>query len=106
MVYHFRLILERSKDKNFEKMQKTSFWANFDHFYSKLDKLDFFLENQALSVFSSDKIFHSCKKSEKTNQPFLRKTVKRQMGGQTDRADIIGSSHLAKSKNELLAFVS
>ena len=42
MVYHFRLILERSKDKNFEKMQKTSFWANFDHFYSKLDKSDFF----------------------------------------------------------------
>ena len=47
----------------------------------KTRSIKIFLENSATSVFSYHKTLHSYKTSEKSNEPFVRKTVDRQ----TDR---------------------
>ena len=50
----------------------------------KTRSIKIFLENSAISVFSYHKTLHSYKTSEKSNEPFVRKTVDRQTDRQAD----------------------
>ena len=76
MVFHFRLISEKSNDKNFQKFHKTTFCGHFLSFLPKNWPMRNFLENQTPSVFSSYKVLQSSCNSEKASEPFLRKTDK------------------------------
>ena len=66
------------------------------HEMGKYGKVNAKICPMALSVFSSMKILNSCKKSEKTNEPFLRDTVNRQTDTWIGRSDFIGLSCLAQ----------
>ena len=59
-------------------------------FWSKKGPRDFFFENRALSLFSVYGPLSSCRKSEKTNDPILRKTLEgRTDRGRTDEGEFI-----------------
>ena len=92
--FHFRLLPRKTNDKFFKKIQKTLFgghvailafsgqtWAKMN-FPGKTDQ----------SVFKYSNYLSSCQKSEKTNMPFLRKMLNRQMDGQADNHDFVGCS--------------
>ena len=70
-----------SNEAILRKIPKTSFWARFGPFWPKNGQMDFFLKNRAPSVFYTCGPLTSCKNSEKTNEPILRKA----RHGQTDR---------------------
>jgi hypothetical protein len=72
---------EKSNEAILRKIPKTSFWARFGPFWPKNGQMDFFLKNRAPSVFYTCGPLTSCKNSEKTNEPILRKA----RHGQTDR---------------------
>ena len=66
------------------KNQRTLFWGHFGLFFPNLDKNEFSLEKRTLSVFKYFNYLPSCKKSEKTNETFLKKmTDGRTDGGHT-----------------------
>ena len=85
--FHLRLFLEKTDDNIFEKIQETLFWGLFMVVFSKFEQKWFFLEKKALTVFTYSNYLPSCKKSEKTNEPSLRKMpnwrTDRQPDGQT-----------------------
>ena len=78
MVFNFRLIPEKLDSKISQKMQKHHLAAIFGPFLHKIGWIGIFFENRALVVLTSDKLLHSCKKSEITNEPFLKKKKKTQ----------------------------
>ena len=57
-------------------------------FCPNLGKYEFSWKKRALLVFKYSNYLPLCQKSEKTNEPFLRKMPK----GQTDNSDFIGPS--------------
>ena len=58
--------------KFFKKSKKTYFWAILGPFSTNLRKNEFSWE-KGLSVFKCSNYLHCAKKSEKTNDTFLRK---------------------------------
>ena len=87
--FHFRLFPGKNNDKIFQKIWKTLFWSHFWSFLPKFGKKWILIEKRALSVFKYYNHLPSCKKSEKNNNPFLRKILKwrteRQKDRETDR---------------------
>ena len=73
-------------------------WVHFGPFLLKFALTWIFLEKGALSAFKHSSYLTSCPKSEKINEPFLRKILNWQMGGQperwtegqTDKSDFVG----------------
>ena len=63
-----RLFSGKTNDKIFQKIQKILFWSHFAQIWAKLK----FLEKRTLSVFKESNYLPLLKKSEKTNDPFLR----------------------------------
>ena len=99
--FHFRLFPEKTKDKIFLKNQKTLIWNHFGLFLPKFGQKSISLEKRTLSVFKYSNYLPSCKKSEKTNDPFLRKTL----NWRTDTpdrqiSDFIGPSVGRESKTQ------
>ena len=82
--FHLRLFLEKTDDNIFEKIQETLFWGLFMVVFSKFEQKWFFLEKKALTVFTYSNYLPSCKKSEKTNEPSLRKMPNWRTDRQTD----------------------
>ena len=72
---------------NFFKKSKNPLWGLFGPFIPKFGQKWIFLETRALSVFQYSNYLPLCKKSEHTNDPFLRKMP----NWQTDNGDFIGS---------------
>ena len=72
--FHFRLFPRKTNEKNFQKIQKALFRGHFGPFLPKFGWKWIFLERKALSVFKYSDCLPLCQKSEKTNEPFLRKT--------------------------------
>ena len=69
--------------KFFEKSKKPYVGAILGHFCPKLDKKEFSWKKKALLTFKYSNYLPSCKKSEKANDPFLRKKCLTE--GRTDR---------------------
>ena len=82
--FHFRLIPEKTKAKIFWKLQNTLFWAHFCPFCPTWVKINF-PGKKALSVFKYSHYLLSCKKLEKTNDPFIPEKNAELTDGQTDR---------------------
>ena len=57
------------------KMSKTSFFGYFGPFMPKYGKMGVLPKNRALSLLSPYGPLTSCRKSEKTNEKFLRKLM-------------------------------
>ena len=72
------------------KNQRTLFWGHFGLFFPNLDKNEFSLEKRTLSVFKYFNYLPSCKKSEKTNETFLKKNDRRTDRRRTHNSDFIG----------------
>ena len=70
MLFHFRLITDKLDSINSQKLQE----YRFSPIFHKIGWIKIFFEHRASSTLTSYKILTSCKKSEKTNEPFLRKT--------------------------------
>ena len=73
------------------KIQRTDFEKSlknpiFGQIWAKICRMRFFFENRAPLFFRVYGYLPSCKKSEKTNDPILRKAVDRR----TDRGQFIG----------------
>ena len=66
------------------KNQRTLFWGHFGLFFPNLDKNEFSLEKRTLSVFKYFNYLPSCKKSEKTNETFLKEMTDGRTDGWTD----------------------
>ena len=75
MFFHFKQKKYTSMDQIFTKTAKTLFWAHFDHFLPQNGKIGFFPKNRASSLFFIYGPLTSCKKSEKTHEPILRKSI-------------------------------
>ena len=73
--FHFRLFPRKTKDKIFQKIQKTLSWGHFGPFLPILGQKWIFLEKRTLSVFRYSDYLPSCRKSEKTIMPFPRKML-------------------------------
>ena len=90
ITFHFRLFPGKTDVKIFQKIQENRFWGHFGPFSSTFGQKLIFLE-KGLSVFKYSNFLSLCKKSEKTNDPFLRKMPNwqtnwhRQTGRQTAR---------------------
>ena len=70
----FCTILAKSQDSNLSKWLKTLKNGHFDPKRAKMAKLRFFSKNPAVSLFLLYCPLTSCKKSEKSQEPFPRKT--------------------------------
>ena len=57
----------------FKKEKENLFWGNFSPFLPKFWRKWIFLQKRALPVFKYSNYLSSCKKTEKTKDPFLRK---------------------------------
>ena len=68
-------------DNMFQEIPKTLFWAHSGPFCPNLGQKWVFLEKR-LSAFQYSTNLPLCKKSEKPNQPFLRKLLDRQTKNQ------------------------
>ena len=77
-IGRFRLRRRPTNEAILRKIPKTSFLARFGPFWPKNGQMDFFLKNRATSVFIIYGPLTSCKKSEKNNEPILRKASDRQ----------------------------
>ena len=73
--FHFRLFPGKLITKFFKKSKKKTICGPFWAFSSKSGRQRSFLEKRTLSVFKYSNYLPSCKKSEKTNDPFLRKML-------------------------------
>ena len=83
-VYRFKVIPVKTNDSIFQKSRKTLILGHFGPFLPKFGQMRFFLKNRALSVFITYCPLTSCKKSEKTNEPILRKSWDRLTDWLTD----------------------
>ena len=72
--FHYRLF-PRKTNKIFQKIPKTLFWAHSGPFCPNWGQKWIFLEKRALSVFQYLNYLPLCQKSEKPNEPFLRKLL-------------------------------
>ena len=98
LVFTLDYYQEKLSTKFFKKSKKTLFWGDvailafFAQIWAKMN----FPRKNPLSVFKYSNYLPSCKKSEKTNVPFLRKMLKwwmgRQVEGQTDNHNFVGPS--------------
>ena len=97
---HFRSFLAKSNDSILSKVQKPYFqvfWGLFGPLLPIFWKIRVFPKNRALSLFSLYGPLTSCKKSEKTNETILRKTVTdRQTDRQTDGRTTLNSQDLPR----------
>ena len=74
--FHFRLFLRKTNmTQFFKKSQKTPFWSPSRSFLSKFRQKWIFLEKRALSAFQYLNYLPLHQKSEKFNEPFLRKLL-------------------------------
>ena len=76
----------------FVKFAKTLFLGHFDPFLPKNGEIGFFPKNRASSLFRIYGSLTSCKKSEKSYDPILRKRWDGQTDGETDKSRSIGHS--------------
>ena len=92
--FHFRLFPRKTNmTKFFKKSKKTYFGAILSPFCSNFGKNEFSWKKglcQFLNI--SIIIVPLCQKSEKTNEPFLRKMLNCWTDRQTDNSDFIGPS--------------
>ena len=66
------------------KAQKPLFWAHFGPISDPIGPTKFFIKNRALSHLRVYHFAPLCKKSEKTNEPILRKAGNRRTDGRTN----------------------
>ena len=71
--FHFRLFPRKTKYKIFQTVQKTLYKAILSIFCTYLGKNEFSWEKGLCQFFKYSNYLPSCKKSEKTNEPFLKK---------------------------------
>ena len=90
--FHFRLFPGETNDKLFQKIQKNLCWGYFGPFLPKSGQKWIFLEKGLYQFYKYSNYLPSCKKSEKTNELFLRKMPNWQTDGQTDNSYFIGPS--------------
>ena len=84
--FQFRLFQRKTNDKTFQKIQKkTILGAILEPFCQNLGKNEFSWEKRAQSIFRYCNYHPSCEKSEKTNEPFLRKMPNWKTDRQMDR---------------------
>ena len=74
----------KTYDKIFEKLQKNLLWGHFGSFLPKFWEKWIFLEKWTVSDVKYSNYLPPCQKSEKTNNPFLRKMSNSRMDRQTD----------------------
>ena len=72
---------EKSDDKIFKEIPKTSFWGHFGSFLPKFRQKRIFLGKRVLSVFKYSNYLPSHKKSKKGNDPSTRKITNSQTDG-------------------------
>ena len=88
--FHFRLFPGKCKFKVFEKIKKNYFGGILSPFCQNLGKNEFFWKKGLWSVFKYSNYLPPCKKSGKTNDPFLRKMPNWPTNRRTDNGDFIG----------------
>ena len=86
----FATLWTKTNDSILNYYRKSPFWAHFDPLFPKKGKTGFFPKNRAPSLFCVYWTLTSCKKSEKTNEPILRKTRNWQTDRQTGGREFIG----------------
>ena len=84
LSYHFKSFPAESNDWKSKKMLKGPFLGKFFEVFSIFSIFSIFLKNRASSLFKFHGPLTSCKKSEKTNEPILRKSCHRQTDRHTD----------------------
>ena len=77
ITLHFRSLLAKTNDSILRKSPKTLFWGLFRPFFPIFEKIRIFPKNPALSLFYFYGPLTSCKISEKTNEPIMRKVCYR-----------------------------
>ena len=82
------------------KSQKPHFGVILDPFCPKKGLRDFFFKNRAPSVFIIYGPLTSCKKSEKSNKPILRKLTNERTNGRTDRGHFLGPLNFVRVQNQ------
>ena len=72
--FRFKLFPGKTNDKIFQTIQKKLYFgAILGPFYPNIGKNKFLWEKRTLSVFKYSNYLPWCKRSEKTNDPFMRK---------------------------------
>ena len=75
MLFNFKVFWEKINDEILNKIWKTSKNLIFHHVFPFSQTPRIFIENPAVSVFLLSDPLTSCKKSAKTIEPILRKSV-------------------------------
>ena len=101
--YHFALFLRKTNDKHFKKCKKKPILEQFLPKFGQ--KNEFSTKNQIPSIFSIYSPLTSCKKTEKTNKPILRKTLNRGTDKRTNTGEIIGDGETGWFKKCQLSFI-
>ena len=106
MMLTFRPFLAKTNDSILRNYRKSPFSGHFGHFLPKFGQTRFFPQNRALSLLIIYGPLTSNKKSEKTNEPILRRVRYRQ-DWQTDRRTLIHRTLPASqgSKKRLFKFI-
>ena len=85
--YYFLLSCKKSEnfnDKMLRKLQKTLFSGQKSAIMAQNGQIRFFFKNRAPSLFKLGNFLSSCKKSEKSNEPILRKPPDERTDERTD----------------------
>ena len=82
--FQFRFFPRKTNDKIFEKTKKKIFRGHFRLFLPKFGQKWIFLEKNLCQFLNIPIIYHDTKKSEKTNEPPLRKILNCWMDRLTD----------------------
>ena len=86
-------ILDYSQEKLMTKFnEKTLFLGYFASFFTKFAQKQTFPGKKGSAIFEIFQLSTTCKKSEKTNEPFLRKMPNWQADGQLYNGDFKGPS--------------
>ena len=81
---HFRSFLAKTNDSILRKSPKTLFLGLFRPFFPIFEKMRIFPKNPALSLLCLYGPLTSCKISQKTDEPIMRKVCYRRTDGRTD----------------------
>ena len=100
-IFHFKLLLRKSYDQNFQKMQKKKNKTFFGSFYSFLDKTEFSSQNLFLPVFFliivGNQNHQTNKQTKKKTEWIPSNTALRRTHGCTDGQPCIYRTLLAKT---------
>ena len=103
--FNFRFFPGKTNENIFQNIQKTLFWCHFGSLFIKFGQKWIFLNKKSLSfLFKYSNYILSCKKLEKTNEPFLRKTLNWLTDGQRDNGDFVRPSVGRGSNNTMFIF--